>query len=62
VTLTTDWKFYKIPFSELRQQQYGKPAPYLDLKTISTLSFIFTLGWVDTYIDNVAFYRDKQGQ
>jgi hypothetical protein len=59
VLLTTDWQFYTIPFSELRQLNFAKSEPYLDLKSIAMLSFIFTVGWVDVYLDNVTFYRNK---
>lgn len=59
VLLTTDWQFYTIPFSELRQLNFAKTEPYLDLKSIAMLSFIFTVGWVDVYLDNVTFYRNK---
>lgn len=58
VDLSLDWKFYKVPFSELRQQGFGKVAPKMDLKTMSNIAFTFTFGWVDAYIDNVTFYRD----
>jgi hypothetical protein len=60
VLLTTDWQFYTIPFDELRQLNFAKPEPYLDLKSIAMLSFVFTVGWVDVYLDNVTFYRNKQ--
>jgi hypothetical protein len=59
VLLTTDWQFYTIPFGELRQLNFAKTEPYLDLKSIAMLSFIFTVGWVDVYLDNVTFYRNK---
>ncbi len=57
--LTGDWKFYTVPFSEMRQGGYGKRAPEFDL----TSSYSLTLGWgsgnVDFYIDNVSFYRTR---
>lgn len=58
VTLTTDWRFYKVPFSELRQQGYGKVSPYMDLTTISNVSFVVPQGWADFYLDNITFYRE----
>ena len=60
VWLNPDWTFYAIPFSELRQLNFGKPAPYLDLKSAAWLTFAFPMGWVDAYIDNVTFYRNKE--
>jgi hypothetical protein len=60
VQLTGDWKFYTIPFSDMRQGGYGKRAPYFDLKSVYSV----TLGWgpgnVDFYIDNVSLYRTKK--
>jgi hypothetical protein len=60
VWLTPDWKFYTIPFSELGQGSYGKPAPYFDLKSLYSVTFGFTVGWIDAYFDNVTFYRRKK--
>ena len=45
VQLSTDWKFYAVPFSELRQGGFGKRAPYLDLKSLDTVAFGSTMGW-----------------
>jgi hypothetical protein len=58
VTLGTDWKFYKVPFSELRQQGFGKISPYMDLTTVSNLTFVVPAGWADFYLDNITFYRE----
>ena len=58
--LTDQWKFYTVPFSEMRQGGYGKRAPEFDLKSVYSV----TLGWgpgsVDFYIDNVSLYRPKK--
>ena len=58
--LTDQWKFYTVPFSEMRQGGYGKRAPEFDLKSVYSV----TLGWgpgnVDFYIDNVSLYRLKK--
>lgn len=59
VQLTTDWQFYKVPFSELRQLGFAQESPRLDRKSIAMISFIFTVGWVDTYLDNVTFYLER---
>lgn len=59
VLLTTDWQFYTVPFSELRQLGFAQEEPRLDLRSIAMLSFIFTVGWVDVYLDNVTFYRSR---
>jgi hypothetical protein len=58
VLLSTDWKLYKLPFSEFRQVGFGKIAPAFDLHTVSLIGFLFTVGYIDVYIDNVSFYRD----
>jgi hypothetical protein len=60
VTLNGDWTFFKVPFSELRQQGYGKVSPYMDLTTISNVTFVVQQGWADFYLDNVTFYREAR--
>jgi hypothetical protein len=57
VTLTNDWKFYKVPFTELRQEGYGKEFQYLDLSKITLVRFTWMQGWVDVWLDDVRFYR-----
>jgi hypothetical protein len=59
VELTPDWKFHAIPFTQFRQAQFGKRAPYLDLKSLDTIAFGAVMGWSDMYFDNVTFYRRK---
>jgi hypothetical protein len=60
VQLSTDWKFYGVPFSDLQQSGFGKPAPYLDLHSIDVVAFGSAIGWVDLYVDNITFYRHKK--
>lgn len=57
VTLTTDWQFYKIPFTELRQEGYAKLFGNLDLSKITLVRFTWMQGWVDVWLDDVRFYR-----
>jgi hypothetical protein len=59
ISLSTDWQLYKLPFSEFRQVGWGKPAPQLDLETLYSIAFQFTVGYADVYVDNVSFYRNK---
>jgi hypothetical protein len=59
IHLTTDWKIYVIPFSEFRQVGFGKQAPYMDLHSIYEVAFEFPVGFVDLYVDNVTFYRNR---
>ena len=61
VQLSEDWKFYTIPFSEMRQGGFGKVSlEGLDLKS----AYSITLGWgpgnVDFFFDDVSFYRTKK--
>jgi hypothetical protein len=57
--LTTDWRFYALPFSEMRQAGWGKKQPYLDLTALMSVQFHFGAGQWDVWIDDVAFYRRK---
>ncbi|HKO89771.1 MAG TPA: hypothetical protein VJU61_01385 [Polyangiaceae bacterium] len=57
VALSTDWQFYKVPFTELRQEGYGQEFSYLDLSAITLVRFTWTQGWVDVWLDDVRFYR-----
>jgi hypothetical protein len=59
VRLNTDWTFYRIPFTELRQEGYGKEFPALDLAGVTMVRFTWTVGWIDYWIDDVRFYRHK---
>jgi hypothetical protein len=57
VALTNDWQFYKVPFTELRQEGYGKEFQYLDLSKITLVRFTWMQGWLDVWLDDVRFYR-----
>jgi hypothetical protein len=59
ITLSTDWQIYVIPFTEFRQIGFGKPAPFLDLKSIYEVAFLLPVGWADVWIDNITFYRRR---
>jgi hypothetical protein len=58
VTLSDDWQFYEIPFTDLRQEGYGKEFPDLDLSKITLVRFTWMQGWVDVWLDDVRFYRE----
>jgi hypothetical protein len=60
VDLDTDWHFYRIPFTDLRQQGYGKKSEQLDLHAVSLVRFTWTAGWIDYWIDEVSFYRNPR--
>ena len=60
VTLDNDWKFYRVPFTDLRQQGWAKKSEKLDLTAVSVVRFVWGAGWIDYWIDDVSFYRDRQ--
>jgi hypothetical protein len=57
VGLTTEWQFFKVPFTELRQEGWGKEFQYLDLSEIALVRFTWAVGWIDFWVDDVRFYR-----
>jgi hypothetical protein len=60
VSLGTDWEFYRIPFSELRQEGYGMEFPAIKLSAITMVRFTWHVGWADFWIDDVRFYRRQR--
>jgi len=60
IRLTTEWQFYKIPFTRLLQQGWAKEQPVFDLHAISMLRLSWDKGYVDFWIDDVSFYRKAQ--
>ena len=60
VRLSPDWEFYRVPFSELRQEGYGKEFPAFDRSAVTMVRFTWSQGWVDYWIDDVRFYRKKR--
>ncbi len=59
VRLSTEWQFYKVPFSELLQQGWAKESFHLDLTSAGLFRFIWGRGWIDYMFDDVRFYRNK---
>jgi hypothetical protein len=59
VNLTNDWKFYTVPFNSMTQQGWAKKFPQLDVQHVSVMRFTWDGGFIDYYIDQVAFYRHK---
>jgi hypothetical protein len=39
VRLSEDWQFFRVPFTELRQEGYGKEFPAIDLSAITMVRF-----------------------
>jgi hypothetical protein len=60
VSLSTDWAFYKVPFSSLIQQGWAKLFYQFDLTSLTDVRFQWDRGWVDFWISDVRFYRTKQ--
>ncbi len=55
--MTGDWQLFTLPFEELRQAGFGLKAPFLDLGAIRGVTFAYTTGSWDLWLDDVAFYR-----
>lgn len=60
LSVTTDWKYYAVPFSSMRQGGYGKKSPMLDKSAIYSITIGWSAGTVDLYIDDVTLYRTKK--
>ena len=60
ISMSTDWKLYKLPFESFRQVGFGKKAPSFDLHSLYSIAFQFTVGYTDVYVDNLSFYRNKK--
>ncbi|HTA91678.1 MAG TPA: hypothetical protein VK745_18975, partial [Polyangiaceae bacterium] len=60
VDLTTDWQFFHVPFTDLRQQGFAKKAEELDLHSVSVVRFTWDAGIIDYWIDSVSFYKQAE--
>jgi hypothetical protein len=58
VNLSTEWKLFRVPWSELRRSTIGKGP--IDTTSIWSLNFYWRQGMLDTYIDDIGFYKKKQ--
>ena len=54
------WRFYAIPFEQMRQRGYGREAPFFDLSALLGVRFSFSTGDWDIWIDDVAFYEEPE--
>jgi len=63
LALTDDWRFYKIPFSDLHQAGYGfVPPAGFGKSSILSVGFMNVQGTTfNELIDDVAFYGDRGG-
>lgn len=58
--LTTDWQLFKVPFTTMFQQGFGKRSPSFDLKSVSVVRLTWDAGSVDYWIDDLRFYRVRR--
>ena len=61
IGIATEWRFFRVPFSRMRQRAYGRPSALSvpDAKIIG-LNFEMRGDDLDLWIDEVAFYRARQ--
>ena len=57
IVMNNDWQFFALPFSEMRQEGWGKQAPFFDTQHISNLTFYYGVGVWDIWIDDIAYYK-----
>ncbi len=59
VGIATDWRFFKIPFTRMRQRAYGRPAPVPvpDPLVLGVEIGLDGENW-DFWLDELAFYRE----
>jgi hypothetical protein len=57
ITVTNNWVFYRIPWSEFAQNDALAVAPDFAFDSIFSINIGFAQGPVDFYIDDISFYR-----
>jgi hypothetical protein len=62
ITLTSDWQFYRIPFSDMTQKGYGLPETAPDLAHFIGVKINLSLGQLgsadyDVWVNDIAFYK-----
>jgi hypothetical protein len=57
VVVDTEWKLFTIPWAELRRSTPDKPP--ISSHSIWQLAFFFSSGYLDTYVDDVGFYKRR---
>jgi hypothetical protein len=61
IGISTEWRFFKVPFARMRQRAYGRPS-MLSMPDTRILGLEFGLdgeNW-DFWLDELAFYRDAE--
>jgi len=57
IQVNQDWQLFMLPFDEMRQEGYGKKAPFFDLQHLSNLTFFYGQGSWEIWVDDIAFYK-----
>jgi hypothetical protein len=57
VVVDTEWRLFTIPWGELRRFTPNRPP--IDPRGIWKVAFYFGAGNLDTYVDDVGFYRKR---
>lgn len=57
IELNTNWQYVALPFEQMRQEGWGKRAPFFDIQHISNLTLFYGPGVWDIWIDDIAFYQ-----
>lgn len=58
INVDTEWRFYKVPWSELRRLTPNRKA--VDPTGIYSVALFFGQGYLDTYVDDIGFYRRRR--
>jgi hypothetical protein len=58
--LTTEWRLYLVPFTEMLQQGWAKRWQFFDTSSVSVVRLTWDAGWIDYWIDNLRFYRVRR--
>jgi hypothetical protein len=58
LVLDTEWRFYKIPWGELRRFTPNRKP--VDPSGIYSVALYFGPGFLDTYVDDIGFYRKRR--
>ncbi len=60
IQLSTEWRFYKVPFTSLLQQGWAMESHQLDLTSVAVLRFTWDRGYIDYWLDDLRLYRDTR--
>lgn len=55
IALTGEWQQFVIPFSTLKQQNWGTPAPW-DPASVLSIQFQAAVGSLDFWVDDIGLY------